>query len=101
MESLTGKNTLVKGAGKGIGSAVAIALAKEGVNVALLARTTSDLKVVAAELEKEGVKAVIVTADVSDLESVTTAVEQATASLGSIEVMQPKDLLNYYSSAKA
>ena len=50
MESLSGKNALVTGAGKGIGKAVAIGLAKEGVNVALLARTASDLQAVADEV---------------------------------------------------
>ena len=67
MESLNGKNALITGAGKGIGKALAIALAKEGVNVALLARTSSDLQAVADDVEKEGVKAVIGTADVADI----------------------------------
>ncbi len=43
MESLSGKHALVTGAGKGIGRAIAIALAREGVRVSLLARTESDL----------------------------------------------------------
>ncbi|RZK52252.1 MAG: SDR family NAD(P)-dependent oxidoreductase, partial [Hymenobacter sp.] len=50
MENLTGKTALVTGAGKGIGKAVAVALAKEGVHVGLLARSTSQLEEVAAEL---------------------------------------------------
>ena len=87
MESLDGKNALITGAGKGIGKALAIALAKEGVNVALLARTSSDLQAVADEVENEGVKAVIITADVSDINSVNKGVESAMSSLGSIEIL--------------
>ena len=49
MESLAGKNALITGAGKGIGRAVAIALAKEEVNVAILARTEEQLNEVANE----------------------------------------------------
>lgn len=87
MESLSGKNALVTGAGKGIGRAIAIALAKEGVNVALLARTAADLQSVADEVENEGVKAVIIVADVSDIKSVNTSVNSAEASLGSIDIL--------------
>ncbi|MBC8083197.1 MAG: SDR family NAD(P)-dependent oxidoreductase, partial [Hymenobacter sp.] len=74
MESITGKNALVTGAGKGIGRAVALALAHEGVHVALLARTESQLRAVAQEVEALGVKAVIVAADVADRAAVEAAV---------------------------
>jgi len=87
MESLSGKNALVTGAGKGIGRAIAIALAKEGVNVALLARTAADLQSVADEVENEGVKAVIIVADVSDINSVNTSVKSAEDSLGNIDIL--------------
>ena len=82
-ELLQGKNALITGAGRGIGRAVAIALAKEGVNVGLLARSEENLKAVAKEVEAEGVKAVIATADVSSYEEVTTAIETLKNGLGS------------------
>ncbi|QCR21963.1 3-ketoacyl-ACP reductase [Pontibacter sp. SGAir0037] len=87
MESLAGKNALVTGAGKGIGRAVAIALAKEGANVALLARTESQLKEVASEIESLGVKVAVVVADVADLNAVNQAAEQAVAALGTIDIL--------------
>jgi 3-oxoacyl-[acyl-carrier protein] reductase len=87
MELLSDKNALVTGAGKGLGRAIDIALAKEGVNVALLSRTSSDLQEVADEVEDLGVKAVIVTADVSDIQSVNTAVEDVISCLGSIDIL--------------
>ena len=46
---LTGKRALVTGAGRGIGRAVALRLAEEGVQVALLARDRTALEAVAAE----------------------------------------------------
>lgn len=87
MESLKGKTALITGAGKGIGRAIAIALAKEGVNTALLARTKSDLEKVAAEIQELGVETAIITADVSNLTSVNEAVEQVQQELGFIDIL--------------
>lgn len=87
MESLAGKNAIVTGAGKGIGRAVAIALANEGVNVGLLARTESQLKEVAAEVEALGVKASFATADVADMEEVNKAIEKVKGELGAIDIL--------------
>jgi 3-oxoacyl-[acyl-carrier protein] reductase len=87
MESLTGKVALVTGAGKGIGRAVAIALAQEGVHVGLLARTESQLREVAKEIEALGVKAAVVTADVANREAVEAAVAQVKTQLGPIDIL--------------
>lgn len=87
MESLAGKNALVTGAGKGIGRAVAIALAKEGANVALMARTEEQLNEVAAEAKSHGVKVAVVVADVADINAVNAAVEKAKAELGPIDIL--------------
>lgn len=87
METLTGKTALVTGAGKGIGKAVAVSLAKEGVHVALLARTEAQLQEVAQEIEQLGGKATVVAADVADRAAVEAAVAQALAALGSIDIL--------------
>jgi 3-oxoacyl-[acyl-carrier protein] reductase len=87
MESLQGKTALVTGAGKGIGKAIALALAGEGVHVGLLARTEKDLLALAKEIKALGVKAAIATADVSDINQVNTAVESILAQLGSIDIL--------------
>jgi 3-oxoacyl-[acyl-carrier protein] reductase len=87
MQDIKGRNALITGAGKGIGKAVALALAAEGVNVALLARTENDLKQTAAEAKALGVKAVIVTADVADITSVNDAVAKVLLALGNIDVL--------------
>lgn len=87
MENIAGKSALITGAGKGIGKAIAIALAKEGVNVALLARTQSDLDKLAGELKEFGVKISTVTADVSDINSINKAVEKVQSELGFIDIL--------------
>ncbi|WP_276495977.1 3-ketoacyl-ACP reductase [Pontibacter litorisediminis] len=87
MESIKGKNALVTGAGKGIGRAIALALAEEGVNVALMARTTSQLEEVAEAVKAKGVKAAVVTADVTDINAVNQAVTQAREALGPIDIL--------------
>jgi 3-oxoacyl-[acyl-carrier protein] reductase len=87
MENLKGKNAIITGAGKGIGKAIAIALAAEGVNVGLIARTESDLQKVAEEVEAAGVKAAIATADITDIAAVTAAVEQLKTELGPVDIL--------------
>jgi len=87
MESLKGKNALITGAGKGLGRAMAIALAHEGVNVGLMARTEADLQQLAKEIESLNVKAVIAVADVSSIDSVNAAVAQIKSGLGVIDIL--------------
>jgi len=87
MESLKGKNALITGAGKGLGRAMAIALAHEGVNVGLMARTEADLQELAKEIENLNVRAVIAVADVSSIDSVNAAVAQIKSKLGVIDIL--------------
>lgn len=87
MNDLKNKNALITGAGKGIGKAVAIALAKEGVNVILLARTQADIDTVAKEAATFGVKSIAITADVADINSVNTAIEKALAEFKTIDIL--------------
>jgi 3-oxoacyl-[acyl-carrier protein] reductase len=87
MESIKGKIALVTGAGKGIGKAVALALAKEGVNVGLVARSPGDLEKLASEIKSLGVKTAIATADVADINAVDKAVESIIQELGNIDIL--------------
>ena len=81
------KNALITGAGKGIGKAVAIALAKEGVNIVLIARTQADIDEVAQEINTYDVKTLALTADVADINSVNLAIEKAIASFQTIDIL--------------
>ena len=87
MSDLKNKTALITGAGKGIGKAVALALAKEGVNVILLARTQADIDEVAKEATTFGVKSLAITADVADINSVNTAIEKALSELKTIDIL--------------
>ncbi|RAJ82042.1 3-oxoacyl-[acyl-carrier protein] reductase [Chitinophaga dinghuensis] len=87
MESLKGKKALITGAGKGIGKAIALALAIEGVDVALMGRTASTLEEVAAAVRKHGVKAAVATANVGNLEEVENAIASLTSELGPIDIL--------------
>ncbi|WP_424767645.1 3-ketoacyl-ACP reductase [Paenibacillus sp. sgz302251] len=85
---LKNKSAIITGAGKGIGKAVAIALASEGVNLGLVARTSSDLEDLQASLTSEyGVKVTIVVADVSVRAEVDQAVSALKEALGSIDIL--------------
>lgn len=86
-QSIKGKTAIITGAGKGIGRAAAVALAKEGVHLGLLARTEADLQKLADEVKQEGVKAAIATADISSNDQVTTAISQLKGELGSIDIL--------------
>ena len=67
---LSGQVALVTGAGRGIGAAIAVRLAKMGTSVVLCARTEKTLQKVAAEITAQGGKASAIQCDVSDLKSV-------------------------------
>lgn len=87
MSDLKNKNALITGAGKGIGKAIAIALAKEGVNVILVSRTQADVDQLATEISALGVKSLALSADVSDINSINSAVEKAFAEFKTIDIL--------------
>ena len=86
-QSLQGKVAIVTGAGKGIGRAVAVALAKEGAHVGLLARTEEDLKEVAGAVKELGVKAAYAVVDVSSKEEVDQAIASITDEIGQADIL--------------
>lgn len=86
-QTLQGKVAFITGAGRGIGKAIAVALAKEGVNIGLLARSEETLKQVASEIEGFNVQVAYATADVSSKEQVDEAVQSLTSALGTTDIL--------------
>jgi NAD(P)-dependent dehydrogenase (short-subunit alcohol dehydrogenase family) len=85
--SLAGKAALVTGASRGIGRAVALALAGGGAGVALVARGLEGLEAVASEIEGAGGAAVAIAADVTDANEVESAVAAAAEAFGTIDIL--------------
>lgn len=84
---LAGRKVLVTGASRGIGRAIALAVAAAGADVGLLARSLADLERVADEVRALGRSAVVARMDVTDAASVDTAVDEARERLDGLDVM--------------
>jgi NAD(P)-dependent dehydrogenase (short-subunit alcohol dehydrogenase family) len=85
--SLTGKIALVTGAGRGIGRAIALALADAGATSALVARTEGELTQTAKLVEESGGTALAVVADLGDPASVASVVERTVSELGPVDLL--------------
>ena len=85
--SLAGKCALVTGGGRGIGRGLALAFAEAGADVALNARTESELASVAKEIEVLGRRAAVIPASVDTADGARGVVEQAISQLGQLDVL--------------
>jgi NAD(P)-dependent dehydrogenase (short-subunit alcohol dehydrogenase family) len=84
---LHGKRAIVTGASRGIGLAVARALAGEGASIAAVARGRDDLDAAVAGLKASGATAIALIADTRDDASVRGMVEAAVAGLGGVDIL--------------
>ncbi|ARF53794.1 SDR family oxidoreductase [Streptomyces gilvosporeus] len=75
------------GASRGTGRAIARAFAEAGADVAVLARTTDDLRELALEVERLGRRAVVLTCDVTEEEQIHSAVTEAIGALGPLDIV--------------
>lgn len=85
--SLEGKKALVTGASRGLGKAIALALARAGADVAVVSRSREELEQVAQEIEALGQKGVPIVADVSREEEVEAMREKALKALGTVHIL--------------
>ena len=84
---INGKVALVTGGSRGLGRQSALALAGEGVNVAICGRTRATLDRTVAEVVATGVSSIGVVADVSDTAEVDSLHDQVTEALGPVEIL--------------
>jgi NAD(P)-dependent dehydrogenase (short-subunit alcohol dehydrogenase family) len=85
---LKGKHAIVTGGSQGIGKAIARELAREGVNVAIVARKKDQLEAAARELSSEtGGRVIGLTADATSREQVEAMVAQAAAQFGGLHIL--------------
>jgi NAD(P)-dependent dehydrogenase (short-subunit alcohol dehydrogenase family) len=84
---LKDKVAIVTGGGYGIGRAIALALAQEGADVAVAARTVSALQEVAGEIEKLGRKSMAVATDLLNSEAPAAMVEKTLEKFGKVDIL--------------
>ena len=85
---LKGKTALVTGAGKNIGKAIALGLAREGASLAInYFSSEKGAEETKAEAEKSGVKAISFEADLSKVNQIQSMVRKVEAELGKIDIL--------------
>jgi NAD(P)-dependent dehydrogenase (short-subunit alcohol dehydrogenase family) len=87
MFSLAGKTALVTGASRGMGAAIALGLATAGADVAVTARSESDLRATAAAITDAGRRALAVAGDVTVAADVDAVVGQVIRDFGQIDIL--------------
>jgi len=94
--SLAGRAAIVTGGRRGIGRAIALALAEAGADVVLGDRVVDDgeLEAVAAEIKKRGRRSLAIQADITQKADVDSLVQKTLAELGSIDILVNNAAMN-------
>lgn len=87
MKNLRGRNAVITGGGSGIGRGIALALAREGVNVLVADRNAESAQTVAGELAALGVQAHGFAVDVTEEPKIAALADQADRTLGRIHLL--------------
>jgi ketoreductase len=87
MASLQRRVALITGAGRGIGRAIALALAKEGARIAVTARTASELEEVVGKVRDGGGEALALVSDLAAPREPQRVVRETEARLGPVEIL--------------
>ncbi len=84
---LSRRRAVVTGAGRGIGRSIALALAREGADVAVTARTQGEIEQLAAEIRAMGRQSLAVPCDVTDSEQVKHMATTLIEGLGGVDIL--------------
>ncbi|MBX5457004.1 MAG: SDR family oxidoreductase [Thermogemmatispora sp.] len=84
---LAGKRAVVTGASKGIGRAIALALAEAGADVGICARSSSELEQLATQIEAQGRRCVFTSCDVTDPAQVERMANELRTGLGGVHIL--------------
>lgn len=87
MNELKGKVALITGAGQGVGEGIALALATEGVDVAVVGRTLAKLESTCEALRARDVRAAAYEVDVSDTAALATLVDRVVTDFGRLDIL--------------
>jgi short-subunit dehydrogenase len=87
VKELRGRKAIVTGGSRGLGPIIADALAREGVDLAVVARSRGALQEEAKKLAERRVKAVAIAADLSDANERAELLRRAEAELGPIDIL--------------
>ena len=85
--NLRGKNAIITGGGRGLGKAVAIALANEGANIGITGRNEENLKNTVEEIKKLGVTAAYSVFSIDDEKAVKTGIDSLVQDLNGVDIL--------------
>jgi NAD(P)-dependent dehydrogenase (short-subunit alcohol dehydrogenase family) len=84
---LAGQTAVITGAGRGIGAAIAAALARLGARAILCGRTRTALETTAAAIRNQGGQSAVMECDVTDLRSVESVAERVERTFGRLDIL--------------
>ena len=87
MFNLKGRVAVITGASSGLGKQMAYAFARQGADLALLARRVEKLEELKSELENSGIKALAVKCDVTSTEDINNAAKMVEQEFGTVDIL--------------
>jgi len=84
---LRDKVVVITGGGRGVGRSIALALAREGARLALVARTESELNAVCKEVEALGGEAIAIPTDISDPKQIEDMAQETLNAFGTVDMV--------------